>query len=177
MDPRHPSSRRAARSDAGAPAGREPEPRGPSDRQPAAPDPSQTVAAGVGATKTSAASARGTVFLVDDDEALRRALNRLLSSCGFRVRAFGSAEEFLAAYDPDEPGCLLLDLRMPSRSGLDLQGELERSGSDLPIVFLTGHADARTRQLALEQGAVAFLEKPAREPELLAALDRALSRS
>jgi len=122
------------------------------------------------------AAERGTVFLVDDDEALRRALNRLLSSCGFRVLAFGSAEEFLAEYDPEQNGCLLLDMRMPGRSGLDLQGELERVGADLPIVFLTGHADARTRQLALENGAVAFLQKPAREPELLAALDRALSR-
>ncbi len=131
--------------------------------------------AAAGPDAQHAANERGTVFLVDDDEALRRALNRLLSSCGFRVLAFGSADEFLAAYDPDLPGCLLLDMRMPGRSGLDLQGELARSGSALPIVFLTGQVDARTRQLALENGAVAFLEKPAREPELLAALDLALS--
>lgn len=123
-----------------------------------------------------APAGRGTVFLVDDDEALRRALNRLLSSCGFRVLSFGSAEEFLERYQPDQRGCLLLDMRMPGRSGLDLQSELERAGADLPIVFLTGNADARTRQLALQQGAVAFLEKPAREPDLLAALDLALSR-
>lgn len=119
---------------------------------------------------------RGTVFLVDDDEALRRALNRLLTSCGFRVLSFGSADEFLAEYEPAHRGCLLLDMRMPGRSGLDLQSELGRACADLPIVFLTGHADARTRQMALENGAVAFLQKPAREPELLEALDRALSR-
>jgi FixJ family two-component response regulator len=116
------------------------------------------------------------VHLVDDDEALRRALTRLLTSCGFRVRAYASAEEFLAAREPGQAGCLLLDLRMPGRSGLDLQGELERGGSPLPVVFLTGHADAHVRRVAAEQGAVAFLEKPAREPELLAALDRALAR-
>jgi FixJ family two-component response regulator len=120
---------------------------------------------------------RGTVFLVDDDEALRRAMYRLLSSCGFTVRAFASAEEFLAQLDPDEPGCLLLDLRMPGGSGLDLQSQLARKRITLPIVFLTGHADARTRRLALAHGAVAFLQKPAREPELLAALDQALSSS
>ena len=120
---------------------------------------------------------RGTVFLVDDDEALRRAMNRLLSSCGFKVKAFASTEEFLAQLDPKEPGCLLLDMRMPGGSGLDLQSQLARNHVTLPIVFLTGHADARTRRLALAHGAVAFLQKPARELELLAALDQALSSS
>ena len=120
-------------------------------------------------------AARGTVFLVDDDEALRRAMIRLLSSCGFRVRAFASAEEFLAQHEAGEPGCLLLDLRMPGLGGLELQRELERKGASLPIVFLTAHDDVRARELALSHGAVAFLQKPAREPELLAALDHALS--
>jgi FixJ family two-component response regulator len=126
---------------------------------------------------TSAEGERGTVFLVDDDEALRRAMVRLLSSCGFRVRAFASSEEFLAQYDRGDLGCLLLDLRMPGRSGLDLQDELARRGIKIPIVFVTGHADTRARTLALAHGAVAFLQKPAREPELLAALDQALSSS
>lgn len=154
-------SRQDRRPESGIPSPAEP---GPAVGVPG-PQPQQT------------AAERGTVFLVDDDEALRRALNRLLSSCGFRVLAFGSAEEFLAGYEPEQNGCLLLDMRMPGRNGLDLQAELERAGAGLPIVFLTGHADARTRQLALEHGAVAFLQKPAREPELLAAIDRALSRA
>jgi FixJ family two-component response regulator len=119
---------------------------------------------------------RGKVFLVDDDEALRRAMVRLLASCGFTVRSFGSAEEFLSAYDPSESGCLLLDLRMPGLSGLELQEQLARRGSQLPIVFLTGHADGAMRDLALRSGASGFLEKPAREPELLEALERALAR-
>jgi len=116
------------------------------------------------------------VYLVDDDDALRHALGRLLTSCGYAVRPFASAEAFLAAHDVDERACVLLDLRMPGRSGLDIQMELTRRRSELGIVFLTGHADARTRELALRQGAVGFLEKPAREPEILAALERALRR-
>lgn len=120
---------------------------------------------------------RGTVLLVDDDEALRRALRRLLTSHGFRVLAFGSAEEFLEAETSAEHGCLLLDLRMGGMSGLGVQATLAERGDTRPIVFLTGHATARTKEMALAQGAIGFLEKPAREHELLAMLDRALARS
>lgn len=119
---------------------------------------------------------RKIVYLVDDDDALRHALGRLLTSCGYDVRPFGSAEAFLDVHDVEERACVLLDLRMPGRSGLDIQAELARRGSELGIVFLTGHADPRTREIALRQGAVGFLEKPAREPEILAALERALQR-
>lgn len=118
----------------------------------------------------------GNVFLVDDDEGLRKATLRLLNACGFNAKGFGSADEFLATFDPAASGCLLLDLRMPGRSGLELQEELTRRGSPLPIVFLTGHADVPTSVYAMKQGAVDFLEKPVAEQALVAALTRALKR-
>lgn len=167
MEPRNEPSRRD-RSSA-------PDERPVADEARRASEPAPVIPAPAAARAPEAEGSRGTVFLVDDDEALRRALNRLLVSCGFRVHSFASAEEFLARHQPEDTGCLLVDLRMPGRSGLDLQEELERTGATLPIVFLTGHADRRTRQIALEHGAVAFLQKPAREQELLAALDLALS--
>lgn len=117
---------------------------------------------------------KGTVFLVDDDEALRRATTRLLTACGYTVKAYGSAEEYLAALDPKATGCILLDLRMPGLSGLELQKMLVARKVALPIVFLTGHADVSTSVLGMKQGAIDFLQKPVREEDLLAALDRAL---
>lgn len=117
-----------------------------------------------------------TVFLVEDDEALRSATSRLLRACGFSVRSFASAEEYLAELDPAAPGCLLLDLRMPGLSGLELQQTLTSRGIKLPVVFLTGHADVPTVVYAMRQGAVDFLQKPAREDQLVAALNRALER-
>jgi FixJ family two-component response regulator len=117
-----------------------------------------------------------TVFLVDDDEALRKATARLLESHGLNVRAFASAEEFLAAFDAQAPGCLLLDLRMPGQSGLELQQQLKELGSLLPVVFLTGHADVPTSVFAMKEGAVDFLEKPVAEDVLLAALTRAIEK-
>jgi FixJ family two-component response regulator len=117
---------------------------------------------------------RGMVFLVEDDEALRRATTRLLEACGFGVRPFAAAEEFLAAFDSAAPGCLLLDLRLPGQSGLELQRTLERRGDMPPIVFLTGHADVPTSVFAMKRGAVDFLEKPVRDEDLIAALERAL---
>ena len=116
----------------------------------------------------------GSVFLVEDDGALRSATVRLLEACGFSVRSFASAEEFLAAFDPALPGCLLLDLRLPGQSGLELQRTLETRGDVPPIVFLTGHADVPTSVFAMKRGAVDFLEKPVREEDLVAALERAL---
>ncbi len=117
----------------------------------------------------------GTVFLVDDDEALRRATTRMLIASGFEVRGFASAEEYLAGLDAAAAGCLLLDLRLPGRSGLELQRLLLERGCRLPIVFLTGHADVPASVYAMKQGAVDFLEKPARGEELIAALQRALA--
>lgn len=117
---------------------------------------------------------RGTVYLVDDDEGLRKATTRLLVANGFDVRSFASADEFLAAFDPRAAGCLLLDLRMPGRSGLELQEALAARGTPPPIVFLTGHADVPTSVRAMKQGAIDFLEKPVSEDALVAALERAL---
>jgi len=119
-------------------------------------------------------SAQGCVFLVDDDEALRRATTRLLAAHALDVRAFASAEEFLAAYDPARPGCLLLDLRLPGRSGLELQRTLAERGPLPPIIFLTAHADVSTSVFAMKGGAVDFLEKPVSEERLIAALQHAL---
>lgn len=116
----------------------------------------------------------GTVFLVDDDAGLRRAMTRLLEANGFRVRSFESAEAFLGAFEPTLEGCLLVDLRMPGKSGLELQRALARSDSTLPVIFLTGHADVPTSVFAMKQGAVDFIEKPAEEQVLIAALERAL---
>jgi FixJ family two-component response regulator len=117
-----------------------------------------------------------TVFLVDDDQALCAATTRLLDACGFSVRSFHSAESFLAQFDPKEPGCLLLDLRMPGQSGLELQQLLAERKVEIPIVFLTGHADVPTSVYAMRKGAVDFLQKPASEEALVAALERALER-
>jgi len=122
-------------------------------------------------------SNRGTIFLVDDDDAFRRATTRLLVACGFDVRPFASAEEYLAAHDPADQGCLLLDLRLSGRSGLELQRTLAERSESLPIVFLTGHGDQQARARAMKGGAVEFLQKPAREEHLIGALERALSRA
>ena len=120
-------------------------------------------------------SSRGAVFLVDDDDDLRRATQRLLAASGFEVQEFRSAEEFLAAFDPKQPGCLLLDMRMPGQSGLELQRTLAERGAAPPIVFLTGRADVPTSVYAMKQGAIDFLEKPVREDERVLALERALA--
>lgn len=119
-------------------------------------------------------SAQGLVFLVDDDDALRKATTRLLTSHGFEVHGFANAEQFLERYDPSRPGCLLLDLRLPGQSGLELQRTLAERGATPPIVFVTGHADVPTSVFAMKQGAVDFLEKPVHEEQLVAALRRAL---
>ena len=114
------------------------------------------------------------IHLVDDDEPLRVALQRLLGAAGYRVRSYGSAGEFLLDPPADEPGCLLLDLRLPGPSGLDLQQALERHGVGLPVIFLTGHGDLTTGVRAMKAGAVDFLTKPVEREPLLAAIAHAL---
>jgi two-component system, LuxR family, response regulator FixJ len=116
-----------------------------------------------------------TIYLVDDDERLRAALVRLLRTLGHAVADFNSAEAFLAAA-PQGPGCLLLDVRMPQRSGLELQAEMARHGLGLPIVFLTGHGDIAMSVRALRAGAEDFLTKPVGRSALSAAIERALLR-
>jgi len=114
------------------------------------------------------------IHIVDDDDSLRSALQRLLAAAGYRVKAYASAGEFLLDPPGDAPGCLLLDLRMPGPSGLDLQEALARRGIGLPVVFLTGHGDLATGVRAMKAGAVDFLVKPVEREPLLGAVARAL---
>jgi FixJ family two-component response regulator len=121
-------------------------------------------------------SAKALIHVVDDDESLRTSLLELLDVAGFEVRGYASTGEFLLYPPPDRPGCVLLDVRMPGPSGLDLQGALQRQGFALPVIFLTGHADVTTSVRAMKAGAVDFLEKPVERDTLLDALRRALAR-
>lgn len=119
-------------------------------------------------------AARPTVHVIDDDEAFRRSLARLLEASGYRVRAFGSGAEFLAGPAAVGPGCILLDLQFPGSSGLELQAALARAAPLLPVVFLTGHGDIGKTVLAIKGGAEDFLEKTAPTATLLAAISRAV---
>ncbi|HEX6851396.1 MAG TPA: response regulator [Candidatus Polarisedimenticolaceae bacterium] len=116
------------------------------------------------------------IHVVDDDEGLRTALLRLLAAAGFEARGYASPGDFLLHPLPDRPGCLLLDLRLPGPSGLELQDALKQRGVHLPVVFLTGHADVASGVRAMKAGAVDFLEKPVERQTLLEALRRALDR-
>ena len=118
----------------------------------------------------------GTVFLVDDDPRVLRALTRLLRASGREVRAFASQREFLLQHDPDAPGCLVLDVAMPERSGLELQRDLAASGAERAVVFITGHGDVPTSVQAMKAGAVDFLTKPFNDVALLAAVQAAIDR-
>jgi FixJ family two-component response regulator len=115
-----------------------------------------------------------TVFVVDDDPDVRRALARLLRAAGCEVSAFGSAAEFLSAYDPEAPGCLILDVVMPGIDGLELQAALRAAACPLPIVFLSGSADIPMSVQAMKAGAVTFLTKPVEDSMLIAAVAEAL---
>ena len=107
-----------------------------------------------------------TVFVVDDNVGVRKSLRALLESAGLAAETYASREEFLAAYDPERPGCLVLDVRLRHSSGLDLQDDLRRRKATLPIIVLTGHGNVPTSVRALKAGAVDFLQKPA-PPKLL----------
>jgi len=121
-------------------------------------------------------SASPVVHVIDDDASMREALDRQLTLLGFEVRQYASAGEFLLAWSGDEPGCLLLDVRMPGPSGLDLQLALARRSDAPPVVFLTGHGDIQMSVLAIRRGAVDFLTKPVQREALLAAVTAALER-
>jgi FixJ family two-component response regulator len=116
------------------------------------------------------------VFVVDDESAVGVSIKRLLHSVGLEARHFTSASEFLRSKRPDAPGCIVLDVRLPDLSGLDLQQELAKANVDLPVIFVTGHADIPMTVRAMKAGAVEFLTKPFREQELLEAVQRAISR-
>jgi FixJ family two-component response regulator len=117
-----------------------------------------------------------TVFVVDDDAAVREALSSLIRSVDLVVETFGSATEFLRAKLPDAPSCLVLDVRLPGVSGLDFQGELARSGIHIPVIFVTGHGDIPMTVKAMKAGAVEFLTKPFRDQDMLDAIQVALER-
>jgi len=116
------------------------------------------------------------VYVIDDDESLREALRSLIRSVGLRVETFASAHDFLHSDRPDVPACLILDVRMPGLSGLDLQRELSAAQIHLPIIFITGHGDIPMSVRALKAGAVEFLTKPFRDQDLLDAINQALER-
>ena len=117
-----------------------------------------------------------TVFVVDDEESIRDALESLIKSVGLQVETFASAREFLQSRGPDIPGCLVLDVRLPGLSGLDLQSELANANIHTPIIFITGHGDIPMTVRAMKAGAVEFLTKPFREQDLLDAIQQALER-
>src|SRR5215468_5790756 len=116
------------------------------------------------------------VFAVDDDASMREALSRLFRSIGMRAQIFASAQDFLLLKRPDAPTCLVLDVRLPGLSGLDLQRELAASGIAIPIIFITGHGDIPMSVQAMKAGAVEFLTKPFRDQALLDAINQAIQR-
>jgi len=117
-----------------------------------------------------------TVFVVDDDEAVRTSLRLLLKSVGLPVETFASAQEFLDQFDPDRAGCLVLDIRMPGMSGLELQQQLNERHSIMPVVFITGHGDVPMAVEAMQAGAVDFIQKPFRDQDLIDRINRALDK-
>ena len=117
-----------------------------------------------------------TVFVIDDDAAVRASIQGLLKSVGLRSETFGTAQEFLRSERPDGPGCLVLDVRLPGVNGLDFQRELADAGVQIPIIFITGHGDIPMTVKAMKSGAVEFLTKPFRDQDLLDAIHQALDR-
>jgi FixJ family two-component response regulator len=116
------------------------------------------------------------VFVIDDDESMRRGLTNLFESVGLRVEVFGTAPELLRSELPDVPSCLVLDIRLPGQSGLDYQFELSKANIHIPIIFMTGHGDIPMSVRAMKAGAVDFLSKPFRQQEMLDAVTVAIER-
>jgi len=128
------------------------------------------------AKRAAAAAEEPVVFIIDDDRAVREALQSLLRSVGLRVELFDSAAGFMESALPDAPSCIVLDIRLPRLSGLDFQAELAKAGLDLPIIFITGHGDIQMSVQAMKAGAVDFLTKPFRDQDLLDAVTAAIER-
>ncbi|MGA2811973.1 MAG: response regulator [Candidatus Acidiferrum sp.] len=118
----------------------------------------------------------GVIAIVDDDAPLREALGSVMKAAGFSINTFASAEEFLASGNGQKSMCLILDVRLPGMSGLELQRRLREAGNQVPVVFVTAHGDASLRDLALKTGAAAFLNKPVRSDTLLNAIRAALGQ-
>jgi two-component system, LuxR family, response regulator FixJ len=117
-----------------------------------------------------------TVYVVDDDDGMRRALDTLLSTVGYKTAVFSRPSEFLANFKAESPGCLVLDIRMPDMSGLELQQHLNRIGSMLPVIFITGHGDVPMAVQAMKEGAFEFVQKPFRDQDLLDRINHALKQ-
>jgi FixJ family two-component response regulator len=128
------------------------------------------------AKRAAAAAEEPVVFIIDDDRAVREALQSLLRSVGLRVELFDSAAGFMESALTDAPSCIVLDIRLPRLSGLDFQAELAKAGLDLPIIFITGHGDIQMSVQAMKAGAVDFLTKPFRDQDLLDAVTAAIER-
>jgi len=120
---------------------------------------------------------KGTVYVVDDDEAVRDSLQWLLEGKDYRVRCFDSAESFMARYDPREVACLIADIRMGGMTGLELQDRLVERKSPLPVVFITGHGDVPMAVNTMKKGAMDFIQKPFKEDELVSLVERMLERA
>ena len=114
------------------------------------------------------------IYVVDDDDGMRRALDALLSTVGYKTAVFSRPIDFLANFKPDSPGCLVLDIRMPDMSGLEVQQQLNRRGSMLPVIFITGHGDVPMAVQAMKEGAFEFIQKPFRDQDLLDRINHAL---
>jgi FixJ family two-component response regulator len=117
-----------------------------------------------------------TVFIVDDDAGVRSSIRMLLKSIGLAATPLASAQEFLAGFDSAQPGCLVLDIRMPAMSGMELQQELNLRGATIPVIFITGHGDVPMAVEAMQHGAFDFLQKPFRDQELIDRVQKALAR-
>src|SRR5438309_6193370 len=126
--------------------------------------------------RTAISDQQPTIVVIDDDASMRRALDNLLKSVGFAVELFASPQEFLQSSRPDRTGCIVLDVRFPGRSGLDMQQELAVTNIQLPIIFITGHGDIPMSVRAMKAGAIEFLTKPFRDQDLLDAVGAALER-
>ena len=116
------------------------------------------------------------IYVVDDDDGMRRALDTLLSTVGYKTAVYSRPSEFLTDFKPDSPGCLVLDIRMPDMSGLEVQQHLNRIGSMLPVIFITGHGDVPMAVQAMKEGAFEFIQKPFRDQDLLDRINHALKQ-
>jgi FixJ family two-component response regulator len=117
-----------------------------------------------------------TIYVVDDDDGMRRALDTLLSTVGYKTAVFARPSEFLSRFRTDAHGCLVLDIRMPEMSGLEVQQQLNRMGSMLPVIFITGHGDVPMAVQAMKEGAFEFIQKPFRDQDLLDRINHALKQ-
>src|SRR6202166_1862113 len=126
------------------------------------------------AKPSEAADTAPIVYVIDDDDGMRRALSLLLSTVGYKTLAFANPSDLLAHFDPDTHGCLVLDIRMPGMSGLEVQQHLNRTGSMLPVIFITGHGDVPMAVQAMKEGAFEFIQKPFRDQDLLDRINHAL---